>query len=1294
MGWVKGELQSSTALTKVFRCQAEDGTQAVQKQVEMSPALTVQAFHESFQEACELQKDLASQSEYWCNLHEFSIGESCTYYAESYEGSIKDLISRRVRVTPLELYTLAKHALKGLKELRESKNRPHGNLKSSNVLVSEDRYVLTDPLPASQLSTQESLASDLVYLGSMLVQLITHKNHVDKNDLDDPGWSKLGRLGNDWRAFCTDLLSYDEGAREVDHQQLLVQLESIKPDTRPFIAKHKLPISIASLLVVCLTVYMLFFYVKLNPWPKAEWDSAATAYKPWLGSYIELPKEKWEELSSYGDVFPKVHEHLKGPHWFWFKRVMAANGNDREFILYPLKVDEDIHTNENVEYLIEINADLEAITKSLKSWGFPRNDFSKLLKQIRKDYPLTVATLPTLPASVEEIEKLVDEFNRMKAWNELQTELQAKYTSIEEELSNLGKDIEGLKHKLADLEASGESDQTLVFRYKQKENEVKRFKRRFDEYKADFEYTKKNVNARYDDAQKPTKINNLLAKLTSINNTDLKEIREYLASADFEDPVLNKLWNNYKNNGPLKGFASVENKAGLLFAAQNFHSILDEIEFSTRIVEIPSLPKDDKNFKKILDAFNTKRVDVLAQVVSSLSGVNSATKEADIPKNYHKLLETFANEKKQVETFIKDMLFVQKELARQGFYVDGIPKGKDHQNLKNIYERWQSNELVEKFSGPNWALLKKFADLEVSSSVELFEKLANEDYFPLVLSTVRRWSLFASLESMSDDESSFMMALKKLKETGAQTETETDAEVETGAQTETDAEVETDAEKYSLYIEKIDALVASRKVTEATLVDVDRVAALTKLVESDLKTQSFLDTEKVYLELSQKAQQKYQQFLSKEKQTLNFHLSSPIAWQPTEYEEETKKYFQYINTLTSPWFKIEKYMKLASLVEDKQIDPIWSRYRQKNFSKLTKSVVDADKTLYRSKIKQTDNMILQLKSVESSFIGQDQALVSISGKFEDKALSKSVGTLLTEEKQSFLKIVEEKLNAKPLDLIDVLPYEDSAKKLFELVQLISETQFHLSQSYGSSEKWANGSSIYKASLVLASSRATVDRLVSSLIREIDLLAAAEKSCLTDFDTKDYSVKLFPALLVALSSQEKLNHLKKTPRRLLEKSNEFVLGAGKLGLLPARQEVLLARINTALPRCWQIMYRSVGKGEESLIEDLIKVRNEYKVNEFTSDSFSFNLKLMELKKQFLNSSSVASADEAELLKNQNLLKSHFNKNLRAQNSELFKKIMQIDPNKSAGADLTELNKVGPGKAGFVLVEGKSNEERIT
>jgi TPR repeat protein len=178
---------------------------------------TLDAKNEQFLSAVRVQQKISDRggSCHWAPVHDLGTVRGRAFYVtDCYPRTVAGMIKGRVKISPRALYSVTRGVIKGLEELNQLCRRPHGNLKTSNVLIADPdldptEVYLSDPCPDEQLPAEKADAADMNALGRLIYQLVTHRPFPEVGGWPiqmSADWQRLGRKGKDWLAFANQLL--------------------------------------------------------------------------------------------------------------------------------------------------------------------------------------------------------------------------------------------------------------------------------------------------------------------------------------------------------------------------------------------------------------------------------------------------------------------------------------------------------------------------------------------------------------------------------------------------------------------------------------------------------------------------------------------------------------------------------------------------------------------------------------------------------------------------------------------------------------------------------------------------------------------------------------------------------------------------------------------------------------------------------------------------------------------------------------------------------------------------------
>ena len=211
-----------TGLAVVSAARRTDATGPIAFVVKASlPAASIyaeeeaQALIDRFLESARTQQRVASRAEHWAPVHEAGAASGGAYYAtDRYRRSVGDLIESKVRLGGHALHATVSGIVEGLRELARTCDRAHGNLKPTNIFLTDAAKIeesgvrLADPLPDSVVAGVER-GRDLRALGELLCQLALRRPVSAKAGWSLPGvqeWAHLGPTKKAWRDLCERLL--------------------------------------------------------------------------------------------------------------------------------------------------------------------------------------------------------------------------------------------------------------------------------------------------------------------------------------------------------------------------------------------------------------------------------------------------------------------------------------------------------------------------------------------------------------------------------------------------------------------------------------------------------------------------------------------------------------------------------------------------------------------------------------------------------------------------------------------------------------------------------------------------------------------------------------------------------------------------------------------------------------------------------------------------------------------------------------------------------------------------------
>ena len=185
-----------------------------------------------------LQQAMARKCIGWAPVHDVgSAGDEAHCATERFPRSAQTVIDGRRRLPAGQLRVILTAVVDALIELQVAYNRPHGNLKPTNVLlgrrVRPGTVCLTDPAANSSPRPSLTRAPDPRAIGRLLFALVTHRPHTAAGwpMRFDADWAALGWSGPDWFELCKWLLNPRTEAQP-DLDEVMTRIVAIRPTRR------------------------------------------------------------------------------------------------------------------------------------------------------------------------------------------------------------------------------------------------------------------------------------------------------------------------------------------------------------------------------------------------------------------------------------------------------------------------------------------------------------------------------------------------------------------------------------------------------------------------------------------------------------------------------------------------------------------------------------------------------------------------------------------------------------------------------------------------------------------------------------------------------------------------------------------------------------------------------------------------------------------------------------------------------------------------------------------------------
>ncbi|MHC4213996.1 MAG: hypothetical protein ACYSWP_11540 [Planctomycetota bacterium] len=325
------------------------------------------------------QKVSASDAQYWAPVHQFgAISNGAFYVTDKYNRSLQQLISGRAQLNTQLLHTIIESVAKGLLELKQTCNRPHGNLKASNVLIADaenilqTKTVLTDPLPDRHIDTQVHWNTDLRAIAEFIYQLVMQRQApatIGWQAPDSQEWKRLGKHANDWRNLCNKLMNAYAKSDSMNIEILLEELENIKETRAPKTLQY---IGIGSLLLLAVIVLVLFCRPK-EAHPEIEkWKTLCDEYITWINPLKS--KLKYVITKGQNHIEPSEKDNRYYNEWKKEEYLKSLLNQEINIASYPYRVaknnnalvsDKRIRLPEDQAALDELKATDTETTKAL-----------------------------------------------------------------------------------------------------------------------------------------------------------------------------------------------------------------------------------------------------------------------------------------------------------------------------------------------------------------------------------------------------------------------------------------------------------------------------------------------------------------------------------------------------------------------------------------------------------------------------------------------------------------------------------------------------------------------------------------------------------------------------------------------------------------------------------------------------------------------------------------------------------------------------------------------------------------
>ncbi|HUU22586.1 MAG TPA: SUMF1/EgtB/PvdO family nonheme iron enzyme [Phycisphaerae bacterium] len=210
------------------------------------------------------QKAAAAGGQSWAPVHEIGQVEGGGYFVtDNHHRSVQHLIRGRVKLAGGGLYRIVSGVVQGLIEMKRACDRPHGNLKPSNILLAgksdlaHARVLLTDPAGPEHLDPQAGDVIDFHAVGALIYQLVLHRTGRAMGGWPAPEgkeWGRLGRNGEPWRQLCNRLLNPNLAPGLLTFDDLADDVGKLRERSRALPAKMLVPVAVLGLGVLAALV--------------------------------------------------------------------------------------------------------------------------------------------------------------------------------------------------------------------------------------------------------------------------------------------------------------------------------------------------------------------------------------------------------------------------------------------------------------------------------------------------------------------------------------------------------------------------------------------------------------------------------------------------------------------------------------------------------------------------------------------------------------------------------------------------------------------------------------------------------------------------------------------------------------------------------------------------------------------------------------------------------------------------------------------------------------------------------
>ncbi len=264
----------------------------------------------------DLRKLTEKGSQNWIEVVAQGADEEHVFWVSRFfPRSLHTVLERRAQLPPEDIHWIAGGIARGLGDLERLLQRPHGNLKASNVFIDGDGrlrglpVVLSDLKPRDELVLPQDRIADFRELGRLIVLIIRRRNADDRKPIAwpieaDVEWRRFGRQAAGWRELCNTLLNPHPAESDLDWARVAQRIQQLAPQgklTWPLITAGVVPLVLLAggFCYLRFTEYeslprsLQSWAARIGNVPKdvttvpPEWALLCQAYDNWLGQFMD-----------------------------------------------------------------------------------------------------------------------------------------------------------------------------------------------------------------------------------------------------------------------------------------------------------------------------------------------------------------------------------------------------------------------------------------------------------------------------------------------------------------------------------------------------------------------------------------------------------------------------------------------------------------------------------------------------------------------------------------------------------------------------------------------------------------------------------------------------------------------------------------------------------------------------------------------------------------------------------------------------------------------------------------------